>query len=152
MSRHQTHDSKRVAVVTYLFRQGTEAQELLLMRRTTRRFNGKWFPVEGLVDSGEATEEAALREVREETSLTVERLYREQVEPMLFRSEVFIYIFVGFVAPSADVILNPEHDAYEWLSPVLALQRLSLPEQQATLRRIQTRFLDALPPEHLRVI
>lgn len=152
MNQHQAHDAKRVAVATYLFRQGVDGQEVLLMRRTTRRFNGRWFPVEGLVDSGEATEAAAIREVRKETSLAVERLYREQIEPMLFRSEVFIYIFVGFVAPSVDVILNPEHDVYDWLSPALALQRLSLPEQQATLRRIQARFLDALPPEHLRVI
>ncbi len=152
MSKRQANDAKRVGVATYLFRPDVDGQKVLLMRRTTRRFNGKWFPVEGLVDSGEATEEAAMREVHEETSLSVERLYREQVDPVLFRSEVFIHIFVGFVAPSVDVMLNTEHDLYEWLSPALALQRLSLPEQQATLRRIQARFLDALPPEHLRVI
>ena len=152
MREQQATDSKRVGVATYLFRPSVDGQELLLMRRTTRRFNRKWFPVEGLVDAGETPEEAAIREVREETSLSVEQLYREQMEPILFRSEVFIHLFVGFVAPSVDIVLNPEHDIYEWLSPTQALRRLSLPEQQVTLRRIQARFLDALPPEHLRVI
>ncbi len=152
MSGQQANDATRVGVATYLFRAGEHGQEVLLMRRTTRRFNGKWFPVEGLVDAGEATEAAAMREVREETSLAVERLYREQDEPILFRSEVFIHIFVGFVASPAEVVLNEEHDMYAWLSPALALSRLSLPEQQATLRRIQARFLTVLPPEHLRVI
>ncbi len=151
MNGQQAHDAKRVAVATYLFRPGPEAQELLLMRRTTRRFNGKWFPVEGLVDPGETVEAAAIREVREETSLAIERFYRERTAPILFRSEVFIYIFVGFVAPSADVILNSEHDLYAWLAPEHARQRLSLPEQLTTLQRIQARFLDALPPEHLRI-
>lgn len=57
----------KVAVASVVWEQG----KVLLVKRAFNPFQGKWMLPAGFVDAGEDPEEAAVREVREETSLEV---------------------------------------------------------------------------------
>jgi dATP pyrophosphohydrolase len=101
---------------------------------------------------GETPEQAALREVCEETRLDPSAFFREQRAPVFvvdFR--LSIYVFVGFIDPSAQVVLNEEHTAFAWVNPVEAATRLPLPTQRAALHRICENFIRKQPEETLRV-
>ncbi len=141
-----------IGVATFLLRRHDATVEVLLLRRATRRFFGHWFPIEGRIEVGETPEQAALREVREETHIDPGAFFRAQREPVLLGDfGLSIYVFVGFTDPSAQVVLNEEHSAFAWLHPVEAVSRLPLPSQRAALRRICEHFVVQPPEETLRV-
>jgi dATP pyrophosphohydrolase len=146
----QSHTGTGVA--TFLLRRHHATVELLLLRRATRRFFGHWFPIDGRIEVGETPEQAALREVREETRINPSEFFRAQREPVLLRDfGLSIYVFVGFTDPSAQVVLNEEHSAFAWLNSAEAATRLLLPTQRAALRRICEHFIAQQPEETLRV-
>jgi dATP pyrophosphohydrolase len=141
-----------IGVATYLLRRHGSTVEVLLLRRATQRFHGHWFPIEGRLEAGEIPEQAALREVREETCIHPSAFFREQRTPVFLADlGLSIYVFVGFTDPSAQVVLNDEHSAFAWLSPAEAEARLPLPEQRAALCRICEHFIAKHPEETLRV-
>jgi 8-oxo-dGTP pyrophosphatase MutT (NUDIX family) len=59
--------TRQVSAGGVLLRPGQEAPEVLLAARRTRRGEVVWGLPKGLVEKGESFEEAAVREVREET-------------------------------------------------------------------------------------
>jgi dihydroneopterin triphosphate diphosphatase len=142
----------RIGVATFLLRRHGATVEVLLLRRATRRFFGHWFPIEGRTDMGETPEQAALREVREETRIDPSAFFWGQREPVLLEAfGLAMYVFVGFTDPSAQVVLNEEHSAYAWLLPREAAIRLPFPSQRAALRKIYEHFIVQPPEETLRV-
>jgi len=144
--------STGIGVATFLLRRHDATVEVLLLRRATRRFFGHWFPIEGRIEVEETPEQAALREIREGTRLDPDAFFREQREPVLLPDfGLSIYVFVGFVDPSAQVVLNAEHRPFAWLHPAEATLRLSLSTQRAALRRIYENFIVKPPEEMLRV-
>jgi 8-oxo-dGTP pyrophosphatase MutT (NUDIX family) len=58
---------RQVSAGGVLLRQGEKGAEVLLAARRTRRGDVVWGLPKGLVEKGESPEEAAIREVREET-------------------------------------------------------------------------------------
>ncbi len=62
-SQHQTHNQVRIGVGAVVFR----GHDLLLIKRGKPPFLGKWSIPGGGLEYGERLEDAALREVREET-------------------------------------------------------------------------------------
>lgn len=142
------------AVAMIVLRNAPGGHEFLLLKRATTPFLGEWFLVQGAIDPGEGPDDAAIRELREETQLAPLAVYRESTrilpsEPVQIR----LHIYVSFVSGLRSVVINEEHTAFRWCSLEEALQLVPLPARQErkALARVQSRFLDSVLPPELRV-
>ncbi|MEI6813548.1 MAG: NUDIX domain-containing protein [bacterium] len=112
---------------------------VLVLRRSSGRSPGSWETVHGKIEPGERPPDAARRELREETGLTVARLYSITVNPFYIHATGAVQlavVFAVFVDTDA-VTLGVEHDTYEWLSPTAAHRRFTWPRESEALRHIQ---------------
>jgi dATP pyrophosphohydrolase len=101
------------------------------------RCTGAWELVHGSIEPGERPADAARREVREESGLTVERLYSITVNPFyLPRADAvqMAIVFAAIVSPDAEAVLSPEHDAFKWRSPEAAIKKLTWPREHQAVR------------------
>jgi lipoyl(octanoyl) transferase len=127
-SEHRTAGVNMRTVSVALMRgHGPEAQ-VLVLRRTPER-GGFWQTITGRVEPGETPEQAAARELLEETGLSapVRALdYRhafalgEILPPMLAEETAF----AAWLPEGQTVRLSAEHDAHEWLDGPAAMKRL----------------------------
>jgi type II secretory ATPase GspE/PulE/Tfp pilus assembly ATPase PilB-like protein/8-oxo-dGTP pyrophosphatase MutT (NUDIX family) len=114
---------------------------LVMQRATDTRCPGAWEAVHGRLEPGERPEDGALREIREETGLAVDRLYVITVQPYYLKATQTIQVavaFVAFVAEPADVVVGAEHQAFEWLDVDAALIRFAWPRERAALQEALT--------------
>ena len=94
-----------------------------MVKRRRPPNKGAWVFPGGLVELGESVEDAVIREVKEETGMTVrlERLlgvYTEVRRDAGGRVR-YHYVIVDYAAEPVDskVTLNEESSAYEWFAP-----------------------------------
>jgi dihydroneopterin triphosphate diphosphatase len=122
--------------VFVLRRRGGEWDALLLERAPGGRCPGAWETVHGRVEPGERPEGAAIREVREETGLPVERLYNITVQPFYLHQQSAVMLAVVFAAivPDRELRLSPEHTRAEWLPIAEAERRFAWPRERANVR------------------
>jgi dATP pyrophosphohydrolase len=127
-------------VDAYLIAARTDGWRVLALQRARNtRCPSSWETVHGHIEPGEEPEQAAEREVREETGLSIERLYNVTVQPFYLHrthSVELAVVFAAFVAPAAEVKLGPEHSRSEWLTPERALDRFVWPREREALREI----------------
>lgn len=112
---------------------------LTLQRAKNTRCPSAWETVHGHIEPGEEPEQAAEREVREETGLAVERLYNVTVQPFYLHKTHTVelaVVFAAFVTPGAEIRLGEEHARSEWLTPDRALERFVWPRERAALRDV----------------
>jgi type II secretory ATPase GspE/PulE/Tfp pilus assembly ATPase PilB-like protein/8-oxo-dGTP pyrophosphatase MutT (NUDIX family) len=111
-------------------------QVLLLQRGADTRCPASWETVHGRIEPGERPEDAALREVREETGIEPTRLYTLTVQPFYLPIASIVTAAVVFVAFTEDeaVSLGTEHEAFEWLPVEDAMRRFSWPRSRTALR------------------
>jgi 8-oxo-dGTP pyrophosphatase MutT (NUDIX family) len=90
------------------------------------------------MEGDERPEQAAVREVKEETGLAVSRLYNVTVQPFYLHAISTVQLSVVFAAfvDSRDVTLSAEHQDYKWLATEKALRRFAWPREAAALRDI----------------
>jgi 8-oxo-dGTP pyrophosphatase MutT (NUDIX family) len=118
---------------------GPEWRVLALQRALDTRCPTAWETVHGRIEPGERPEEAAAREVREETGLDVARLYNVTVQPFYlhgFGTVQLAVVFAAFVAEPGDVSLGPEHQASEWLPVPAARERFVWPREREALDHV----------------
>jgi dihydroneopterin triphosphate diphosphatase len=146
-------------VEVFVLRKADSALQVLVLRRARgTRCTGAWEVVHGRVEGRETPVDTALREVREETGLTVSRLYNVTSQPFyLHRIDTvqMSVVFAGFVDPSSPVAMGVEHDVAEWLPLEAAIERLNWPRSKAALRDVAAllQYGDAGPVEDvLRVL
>jgi type II secretory ATPase GspE/PulE/Tfp pilus assembly ATPase PilB-like protein/8-oxo-dGTP pyrophosphatase MutT (NUDIX family) len=114
-----------------------EWRVLTLQRSLSTRCPGAWETVHGRIEPGEEPEDAALREVREETGLAVQRLYNVTVQPFYLHhvhTVELAVVFAAFVDSAAPVTLGEEHSRYEWLDAVAAAGRFFWPRERSALQ------------------
>jgi len=76
--------------------------KLLLVKRGQPPYEGKWAPPGGFVEAGESLEAAAIREVNEETGIT---LNEDQLLPLAIQSlPTLNQIYVAFLIPLKQLI------------------------------------------------
>jgi dATP pyrophosphohydrolase len=133
-------DARVASVDAYVLRRtGGGWQTLLLRRAAATRCAGSWEGVHGMIEGAERPEEAAIREVREETGLAVERLYNVAVQPFYLHTSGLVTLAVAFaavVASDARPTLSAEHDRAEWTSFAAARELLAWPRSRAALADI----------------
>ncbi len=128
-------------VDVYLIRPLVDGWKVFVAQRSAdTRCPGAWETVHGRIETGERPEEAAAREVREETGLKISRLYNVTVQPFylhLFRSVQMAIVFAAFIDEPAVVELGVEHQRFEWLPPDEASQRFVWPREREALAHIR---------------
>jgi len=114
--------------------------DVALAARRTRKGDLAWGLPKGLVEEGEAPEQAALREVREETGLEAEILeplgdisYWYVWEDERIRKKVTFFLME---ATGGDVSLHDhEMEEIRWFPLREAVRRASYPSERTVLRR-----------------
>ena len=134
----------RVGVVdVYVIRGRTAGPDgwrvLCLQRADDTRCPTAWEAVHGRMEEGERPEDAALREVIEETGLAAERLYSICVQPFYLQKFGVVQqavVFCAFVAEPAEVRTGPEHQAHRWLTVDEAMRTFVWPRERQALAEI----------------
>lgn len=131
-----------VLVDAYLLRLSPAGLEVLLLRRAEGgRSPGSWEGVHGHLRPGESPQEAAWREIVEETGIRPDRLYNlsrmEQFYLHRPNRVAMVPAFAGLVHAPGPVTLSHEHDLAEWLPVAAGQQRVAWP-------RIRRALADAL--------
>ncbi len=144
-----------IQVAVYVVRPAGDAvREYLLLHRVLERLSF-WQGVTGGVESGEAIEQTAARELTEETGFTPDDLqpigftytfpadefFENMYETM--PDEITQHVFVARVAAGSEPTLDQvEHDQYSWLDFDAALDRLYWWDDKESLKRVEA-FLNA---------
>lgn len=127
-------------VDVYLIGARTDGWRVLALQRARNtRCPTAWETVHGHIEAGEEPEQAAEREVREETGLAVQRLYNIGVQPFYLHATHTVemaVVFAAFVQPAGEITLSAEHARSEWLTPERALERFVWPRERAALRDV----------------
>lgn len=115
---------------------------LALRRAAGTRCPGTWEAVHGRVEPGESPAAAARREVREETGLSIQRLYSLTVNPFFLVATGTVELAVVFVAVvgPAGLALSDEHDSHAWLSRAAARRRYHWPREREALDHMTVLF------------
>jgi 8-oxo-dGTP diphosphatase len=91
---------------------------LLLKRSTGSKGNpGKWELPGGKIDPGESLDEALLREVAEETGLTISIQGVVGAAESELPAWKVVYLILEGRVESGEVRLSEEHDDYVWVDP-----------------------------------
>ena len=130
--------NKQVEVI--LFQRTSTGQALFLMMKRNPRKGGFWQPITGAVEVGETPDQAAFREIAEETSITdvlrlIDTGYAFQfVDNGRQHDEC---VFGAEVPENIKIILSPEHTEYIWVTKEEALDRyLKYPGNKAGLEAL----------------
>jgi len=137
-----------------LLRRNQNAAEVLLLRRTGS-LGGIWCQVAGKIEPEERAWQSAVREVYEETRISVEELWSADVCEQFYDSAreciTLVPVFVTWVPDTAEIVLNDEHDSFKWVGFDEADTLLSFPGQRRVLAFVKSTFVDREPNPHLRI-
>lgn len=108
---------------------------------------GRWTWPKGNIEAGEKPEEAAIREIREETGLknieiidkVTDIKYFYRLKGRLISKTVHLYLFEGRGEEELKVQRSEIEDA-EWLSPEAALERVEYKGSKEVLKKAIDRF------------
>ena len=105
------------------------ADSFLILQRAGGRGKGSWAPPVGMVEPGEDTTAAAVREVLEETGLRVDQpdILRRWLWQLPGDSYVRVTTTLTAKALPGEVKLSVEHTDSDWISPAQYTERFCHP-------------------------
>jgi dATP pyrophosphohydrolase len=109
--------------------------EFLVAHRAPER-GGYWHGIAGGVEAGESPEEAAARELLEETQLTAQPVPVANGFRYMLEREIEVHTFLVDVPAGWEPVLDEEHDDYRWCSQADAVDLLHWPEPKELLASI----------------
>ena len=136
VKKGETKIEPGVAEVYVIRHNGGDWRVLTLQRAADAKRPGSWETVYGKIDTGERPEDAAVRELSEETGLDVKALYNVTVNSFYLHAKRTIemcIVFAAFVADDAEVTIGEEHQRFEWLSVEEACERYTWPREAHSL-------------------
>ncbi len=113
---------------------------LALQRAVDTRCPRSWETVHGRIEPGERPEDAARRELLEETGLVATRLYNVTTQAFYLHTSATVevaVVFCAFVADAAPPALDAEHTTADWLAPADARNRFAWPREREALDHIR---------------
>ncbi len=127
-------------VEVHLFRINNGMPEFLLIKRSEKEiYPGLWQMVSGSIEKDEKAYEAAIREIKEETNLEVEKLWSAPNVNSFYSAEkdaiILIPVFVALVKKGT-VILSEEHVDFRWCDYSTARDLLAWEGQKKSLEII----------------
>jgi dATP pyrophosphohydrolase len=147
-------DIKVGVVDVYLLHYTDERTRVLTLQRAAvgTRCPLAWETVHGRIEPAERPEQAAVREVDEETGLSIARLYNVTTQAFYLHGMGAVQVavvFCAFVDQLRAPTLGPEHGNAEWLDLHAARERLAWPREREALDHIRRLFAtgDAGPLE-----
>lgn len=133
-------DNKKLIDV-YPYRVNSDYPEFLLMKRSANKiYQGQWRMVGGKVEEGETYWQAALRELEEETSLPVNKMWSVPSLNNFYEiktdSILLIPAFAVEISQNKEPVLDDEHTTYAWQDLETCEKLIIWPEQKRLLRII----------------
>jgi dATP pyrophosphohydrolase len=144
-------------VSCFVARPSGDSHEFLQLRRRPDKYMGDtWQLVTGGIDEGETAWQAALRELREETSLEPTEFYQVDVVNTFYLASTdrisHSPMFCALVPPDARVKLNNEHTAFRWVPREQMMSAVMWPGERAALAEVLREILDNGPAKsYLRI-
>jgi dATP pyrophosphohydrolase len=125
----------------------TDHEALLVVHRPGPEFlvllragdDGYWHLVAGGIEEGEMPEEAAWRELDEETGLRPAALAQIPLELGYRRPDgtrITLHPFAAAAPDGWEPVLNDEHDEWRWCSEVEVIELLEYPEPREALAQV----------------
>ena len=108
-------------VEVHVIRQVNSQIEFLLLKRAPGEiYENLWQMVSGRIEPEEKAYETALREVKEETGFTAQRIWAAPNVNSFYSAHNdemnLIPVFAVLVNPEAKVVISDEHSDYKWLT------------------------------------
>lgn len=98
----------------------TDSNKILILKRAIDSYSrpGDWDFAGGNVLFGELHNESIMREVKEETGLSLINLTPIQIITRFNRESSIYYLFITYIAkaPTAEITLSHEHTDYKWVT------------------------------------
>ena len=142
-------------VTVFVARKTHDKYEFLQLRRCAGDYmGGTWQTVRGLIEGDETASHAALRELREETSLTPIEFYGLSSIDSFYTNvhQTIWHCPVFFAVVSGEIVLNDEHDDVRWVAEGAIDQSFMWSRERELIREIIRDILgNGLSRSHLRL-
>ena len=117
----------------------SEEMEVLVLQRANymKNFRGMWGVVGGSIENGETPEEAALREVKEETGISKDKIERiKEIGKIRHENGSISYLFQVWTVEVPEVKLSGEHQRYKWISNTNQIKGKWMPDIKEEIDKI----------------
>lgn len=136
-------------IEAHIFCKRKNGIEFLLLKRAEKEiYPGLWQMVTGKIKKGEKAYRTAIREIREETGLSPNRIWVVPTVDSFYSQEKnyisLLPVFAAEVNPDSSVILCNEHCEYKWLKPGKAKKLLAWEGQRRSVDIITQYFLNEI--------
>ncbi|MHB8579548.1 MAG: NUDIX hydrolase [Ignavibacteriaceae bacterium] len=133
-------------VEVHIFREKEKQLQFLILKRAAKEiYPGLWQMVSGKIKKKEKAYCAALREMKEETSLTPLKFWAAPNINSFYDSSndtvTIIPVFASLVDPKSEVIISHEHDEFRWVSIDVAKKKLAWEGQRKSVDFISKYYL-----------